>query len=451
MSLSGNVVILKRDVSEICINNYNVEWILAWDGNIDLQFCLDFFAVITYITDYYSKTESKVTDMLVEACKQNKDAPLQIKMSLLSQIFLTHRQMGESEAYYRMLPGLHLKDSNIKTIFVQAGFRCNRHKYMYKVESSSKQKPTKVEYIIDGRESLGALVEKTSIHELYQNRPVYLNEMCLAQFSIMYQSVPHVSRTIKFTDGISDTFGKKSCHKIVYWSADVDKHLPKYIIINVHEQRYMRLRTYPAILRRHHYNETANPHEFMYSELVLFCAWKNENELYDNDLNKCITKWSQLLTNSDSITQIDYVKGQLFPNSCTIQSSSEEQSRSGRLQHIADTLDATVQQEDADDFEEGFRIDDEHASRHLEDLYVNPQSKPHEHIFKVTNFTNEKREEMLSKVRQLVSEQKIPFNIVIKYAKDVRMILDHMSGDTLPLPPTIGSAWRCWSGKIYSY
>ena len=48
----GINIILARDVDEMYINNYNPEWILAWDGNIDFSVCLDFFGVITYITDY---------------------------------------------------------------------------------------------------------------------------------------------------------------------------------------------------------------------------------------------------------------------------------------------------------------------------------------------------------------------------------------------------------------
>ena len=270
MSLSGNVVVLKRDISEIYINNYNEEWILSWNGNLDLQICLDFFAVITYITDYYSKSETKVSDLLIEACKQNKDASLQTKMLLLAQVFLRHRQMGETEAY-RMLPGLHFKDSNIRTIFVKAGFKNNRHKYMFKLDSTTERETGKRNgYIIEGRESLGELVEKTSIHELYENRPPYLKEICLAQFSIMYDCASVVSNKAKFSNGISDTFGEELCHELIHWSLYLNKKLPKYIKITVPEQRYMRLRSYPAILRRHHYNSTLNPQEFTYSELLLF-------------------------------------------------------------------------------------------------------------------------------------------------------------------------------------
>ena len=52
------------------INNYNPEWIKAWNGNMDLQVCLDSFAVSTYITDYYTKDESGTTKFLMEAAKE---------------------------------------------------------------------------------------------------------------------------------------------------------------------------------------------------------------------------------------------------------------------------------------------------------------------------------------------------------------------------------------------
>ena len=48
----GSTVLLKRDVDETRVNNYNSEWALSWNANHDLQPTLDFFAVITYVTDY---------------------------------------------------------------------------------------------------------------------------------------------------------------------------------------------------------------------------------------------------------------------------------------------------------------------------------------------------------------------------------------------------------------
>jgi hypothetical protein len=57
-SKSGYSVVLQRDLDEIYINPYNIEWLRAWDGNMDIQVVLDYFAVITYVTDYYSKDDT---------------------------------------------------------------------------------------------------------------------------------------------------------------------------------------------------------------------------------------------------------------------------------------------------------------------------------------------------------------------------------------------------------
>ena len=42
----GLNVILARDIDETYINNYNPEWLIAWNANLDIQPCFDFFAVI---------------------------------------------------------------------------------------------------------------------------------------------------------------------------------------------------------------------------------------------------------------------------------------------------------------------------------------------------------------------------------------------------------------------
>ena len=46
-SKSGHSVVLQRDLDEIYINPYNIEWLRAWDGNMDIQVVLDYFAVIS--------------------------------------------------------------------------------------------------------------------------------------------------------------------------------------------------------------------------------------------------------------------------------------------------------------------------------------------------------------------------------------------------------------------
>ena len=65
-SRAGYSVHLKRDIDEIFINSYNPEWIRAWDGNIDIQPVFDFFAVITYVTDYFTKDETGTMEVIKE-------------------------------------------------------------------------------------------------------------------------------------------------------------------------------------------------------------------------------------------------------------------------------------------------------------------------------------------------------------------------------------------------
>ena len=58
VSEKGYKILHKRDIDEIFINNYNSEWILNWNANMDIQLCPDFYAVLTYISDYFSKDDS---------------------------------------------------------------------------------------------------------------------------------------------------------------------------------------------------------------------------------------------------------------------------------------------------------------------------------------------------------------------------------------------------------
>lgn len=53
----GYEVILRRDIDEIMINIYNPEGSKAWNANMDMQVCLDYCKLITYIIDYYMKDE----------------------------------------------------------------------------------------------------------------------------------------------------------------------------------------------------------------------------------------------------------------------------------------------------------------------------------------------------------------------------------------------------------
>ena len=133
----GTGIILRRKVNEVFINNYNPEWLHAWDANMDLQVCLDYFAILTYITDYYSKDDTGTMNVLRQVAKQCRSENLTEQMKCLAHAFLSHRQIGECEAVYRILPNLHLTESNIKCIFLANGFPDTRSRFLSKVTENT--------------------------------------------------------------------------------------------------------------------------------------------------------------------------------------------------------------------------------------------------------------------------------------------------------------------------
>ena len=64
---NGKVLVMKRDVKDRFINNYNPEMLDAFNANMDIQLALDPYAVITYIVSYMNKDETQMTKNLKEA------------------------------------------------------------------------------------------------------------------------------------------------------------------------------------------------------------------------------------------------------------------------------------------------------------------------------------------------------------------------------------------------
>ena len=75
-SRAGYSVVQRRDLDEIFINSYNAEWLRAWNANLDIKIVLDYFAVITYVTDYYSKDDTGTMEVIKAALQQAKSRAL---------------------------------------------------------------------------------------------------------------------------------------------------------------------------------------------------------------------------------------------------------------------------------------------------------------------------------------------------------------------------------------
>merc|ERR1712155_261126 len=184
ISKIGYKVVLARDIDELNINPFNVEWIRAWDGNMDIQPVLDFHAVITYVTDYYSKDDSGTMEVMQKVLENSDKKELQERMKQVANTFLTHRQIGEAEAICRLIPSMTLSMSNVTCQFVQTAPK-NERSVMWKKATEEELQAGMKAIKLEKRE--GYWYEQQDIWSKYLRRPHALEELCFAQFARMYK------------------------------------------------------------------------------------------------------------------------------------------------------------------------------------------------------------------------------------------------------------------------
>jgi hypothetical protein len=173
LSTTGNNIVLKRSPQEANINFYNPDLLLAWRANMDLQFILDPYACVMYITTYMLKSEKTMTELLKQVLKENRGEDLRKKMKSLASAFITHREISAQEAAYRLL-SIPLKKMSRTVVFVSSSPKAERHAIL---------KPlSQVTAMEDGEEDLF----HTSLVDRYAARPDTLKDMCLAEFASLY-------------------------------------------------------------------------------------------------------------------------------------------------------------------------------------------------------------------------------------------------------------------------
>jgi hypothetical protein len=297
----GTKVVLKRELHDIFINNYNAHWMVAWDGNMDIQPCFDYFSVITYMTDYVCKAETKTTELLkdVKKAKKRENASTRDLMYALAQAYLTSREMGESEAYYKLDSNLHYKQSNVKTIFIGTGFPQNRAKFLRKCKSE-----------VDGAKGIsvdgyeGKFMETESLHRKYAMRPSCMERICLCQHCMRYTLVTAIEASKIRRSGRRPKpppLGKGWEGILTVVIGDETDNIQLTDFIELENGKVMKLRKFDAVVRRHKFKSDRDQHEFFFSELLLFWPWRNESELFPDDLEKCAELYQRAKPSIDAI------------------------------------------------------------------------------------------------------------------------------------------------------
>ena len=423
VSENGYRVILERDIDEIFVNNYNSEWILNWNANLDIQICLDFFAIVTYICDYYSKDDSGTMKFIREALREARNETLKTKLSLVVNQFLTHRQIGETEAYFRILPYLHMKDSNLETVFVATGFKDNRSRFLQKVSEDELhrcQDPIEV----TGRN--GFYMEKPSVIEKYMRRDCSeyeeVSDISYMQFCKRYcatNTEPNNEKAFKPQD-YTKTEGDNLSNLDFIITHDFEKRkclkkLPKYIKIKdlqPGELKYMKLRK-SYVARLHKFNKTKNPHEFYYSELQLYKPFKEESELYPNNLDKCMQLYDEVSVHNN-VRKITNVKKILMEH-LEIVDEGTDRAREVIESNAGIIMDNAQEQDDEDCRDEGAIEHEDFLLRNPEFLDNNQLKETSGNLYKKVELYSAEKIEALT--LQLDDDQRIVVDICVNFAK----------------------------------
>ena len=309
-SSSGYTIIMARDIDELWVNSYNPEITRAWNGNTDFQICLDFYAIITYITEYFTKDDSGVVKILVNTLKASDCEDLKDKMKLLMNTWIKNRQMGEAEAVYRLTKEFHFRDSDTACVFVQSCPRSERSKILKNVTDKPEYNhmpKVKVENLQDIE-----FIEQYDNHSKYERRPKdiiqALNKLSYSHMVKMFR--PFWGKGSKKEKDllVQKEFGKKKVkqgfqedslsedeenemefsdqkfnHVMAFpWEEGKGPLLPQ--VFKLHdpfpgEPPFMKLRRMPAVLRFHKYKVEKDPDAYWFSEAMLYMPHDNEEDL----------------------------------------------------------------------------------------------------------------------------------------------------------------------------
>ena len=360
LSQSGYKLVHKRDINEIYVNNYNSEWIISWNGNMDLQLCLDFYAVITYISDYYSKDDSGTMRHIKEALKKAGNESLQAKLALVIHQFLTHRQIGESEAFFKLFPHLHMKYSNIETVFVPTGFKSNRSGFLRQL---TKDEAKHCKNVIKVLNKDGLFTEKPSLLDKFERKNAsknpYIEDLSYTQFCMKYVSSSKEPKKSELTSTVFQRNDEgweitEDMNLIVTHDFDVsDEHFSLPSVIELidpkpGEPRFMRRRS-RQVVRFHKFNYIKKPHEYYYAQLQMYSPFKKENDLQPDNFEKCKMLFNERSQHNDCL-KIQNVRSVLLKHLESVEEGIERAEETIKS-NIGDTIDPALEQ-DNDDCEE---------------------------------------------------------------------------------------------------
>ena len=289
-------------------------------------------------------------------------------------------------------------------------------------------------FTIEGRE--GLFTRPRSTYEKYAMRPTepqVVDLMCPAEFFISYTLCGKNEDVEKhFEEGLhysstNDGSLKGYARNLYEFIQGENEFLPKYIKLD--DGTNMRLRNTRVILQMQLSKNKKSLHEQIYSELLAFTCWRNEESLHFDDYQECRDYFFIM----EDMIEIN--KKQIFPFSKTLELLREmvEQEDIERPAHLIDTIDAAGEQENQECEDEMPPLDDSRLPEEQEDQSNRPQTEIREETCQMRPISIDELEIMTADARNLSFEQKVVFNELIDYC--IRLKMAKEGKCEYPTPP----------------
>ena len=287
---------------------------------------------------FHFQDSTGLTEVLKTAVKQlSDDKDMRQKCNEMANQWMTHRQTGECEAIYKLLAHMKLTYSSIATIYVPTEPKGQRRQFLQRQDPDSGQG-------FEVEDKKGRFLEKPDLISKYERRKLLprreeeeeeerpqvkedaetLEQMSFCQFVKMYEGKgwQDLRRTNEEgeTEEPDDDEEKPEegelaqeddfNYLIVGNSEAKRRKLPHLLTLEdlmPGEPRILHKRTFPRAMRFFKKKYDRNPHLFYFTELMLYHPFRDENQLFPEDPEKC----EELYRKHQD--EIKYVKAQVMP------------------------------------------------------------------------------------------------------------------------------------------
>lgn len=262
LSSNGRLYNLPRTADEAYINDYNPAVLLAWNGNMDLQFVGEKSALLNlYVTKYTTKSEKAHSTDLFDQINSTK--------SLASRLYnvglraLSHRECGSLEASDTLLSiPLYGTDRNTTIRWLDVSMSRNKRIKSRKEVESLPPESTDLFY-------------KHFIDDYYPQRPHELDELNLYHFARNFDIISSCPK--KYQNQTTENDEDQELH-------DGELQAPKELkCFPLPGGKFLKERGRPYLINHYKFNPDQDPEKFFHSLLLLYQPWRNTVELLNGE------------------------------------------------------------------------------------------------------------------------------------------------------------------------